>query len=185
MWKWLKNLFGDSDQQVQVEVYPPVPEPEDDDIEVMDSHPYRTPAEVISAAKPEIPKTEEPTLIGILKDAAREVADERVKLEHNLFTIEKMKVYFQKAMKCILTNLDGDSYDFVLIHASTIGIPDKGLPLFSQIFVKACKELGINAEINSTYVKVDKPGVRKLLEKIPTSMPRVNIDEKVRQMLGR
>jgi hypothetical protein len=180
MWKWLNELFGVHEEQVHVDE--PAP---DDELEVMDDGPYRTPAEVIASAPRQIPKAREPGLIDIIKDAAQEVADERVKVERDLFTNDKVRTYFQKSIKYVMTQLDGDSYNFVLVHANNAGIPDKGFQLFAQVFSKACNELGISTEINATYVRVDKPGVRKLLDKIPTSTPRVDINEKVRVMLGR
>ncbi len=175
MWAWLKNLMSSKD--IVVVKTKELPET---------GHPYRLPG-VEPTWYPPVPpppvKTES-NLLGIIRGAVEELAEEQVKLQQKHLNNDLMRVYFQKAMKTIISKLNRDDYDFVLVHQSDVNIPSEAFPLFMQIFCKACKQIGIEAKPDASYVNVDKASVKKLIKTIPTQTPRIDIDERVRAMLG-
>jgi hypothetical protein len=180
MWQWLRALWGGGEYREEKER---ADRKEVDDRIAKFHSPYRE-MEASDSPQPSTPQELQKSLLSIIQDAAQEVAEDKAKIEKELFTNEKVRGYFQKAIKYVMVHLDSDSYNFVLVHANDAGLPEKGFSVFAEMFVRACKELGISSEINATYIRVDKPGVRKLIAKLPTQTPRINIDEKVRAMLG-
>ena len=112
-----------------------------------------------------------------------DMEEQQAKVEQQYLTDGKLRSYFQKSMKYVVSKLDADSYDFVLVHDNQAGVPKEAFGVFAKIFAEACYKLGIKATVESSYINVDKPSVRKLLKTVQTKTPRVDIDEKVRAML--
>ncbi len=175
MWQWLKELWGPTPKKIVLDLS------EDLESEVR-RDPYREAAPGGEDITPAV--KEEPSLLGIIRGAAEEVAEEQAKIEQQHLGDAKLRGYFHKSMKHILSKLDTDSYEFVLVHDNQVGVAKEAFGKFSLIFAEACRQLGIKATVESSYVNIDKASVRKLLKTIQTKTPRVDIDEKVRAMLG-
>ena len=175
MWQWLKELWGPTPKKIVLDLS------EDLESEVR-RDPYREAAPGGEDITPAV--KEEPSLVDIIRGAAQEVAEEQVKLEQRYLKDDYLRSYFQKSMKFIFSQINSDSYDFVLVHDHDAGVATEAFGIFSQIFVKACTQIGIKAKAETTYVNVDKASVKKFLKTIETKTPRVDIDEKVRAMLG-
>jgi hypothetical protein len=175
MWQWLNNLMGYAPEEV-------VEDAASKSEGAPSGDPYRTSA--LGTPSSSNPGKEESSLVGIIRAAAQQVVEEQNKSERQHLTDKKLRGYFQKSIKFVLSHLDTDSYDFVLIHHFVAGVPSSAFGIFAVIFAKACNQLGIDATVETTYVKVLKPSVRKLLQTIPTTTPRIDINEKVRAMLG-
>src|SRR5271166_3098704 len=124
------------------------------------------------------PVSSEHPFTSMMREATKQVASERARIQESWFDNGKTRGYFQKAITFMVREVDKNDFDFILLHDHQAGVPQEAWPLFSQIFMQVCKEMGLHIKNEGTYLTIQKADLRKLLEKMDS--PKVDVQEQVR-----
>jgi hypothetical protein len=113
---------------------------------------------------------------GAIVDADKQRQDDLQKLMDN----SKLRSYFASTIKAMAEKAMVDS-GTCFIGSYGAGVPSKSFSVFMEIFCKTAKELGLKCSPDGEMLRFDAADVRGYLERHSPS--RVNVDERVREML--
>lgn len=125
-----------------------------------------------------IPDGDDPAadLKRVFIDAAQQAATERAKLERDLLSSGKLQKYLKNTMKYMAGEYHKkDSYDFFLMGAYNLDVPEAVWNEYTSIFLKIAKEFKLQCSITGNYIRVERGPLRKVLDDLMPETPPLDL----------